>query len=172
MYRIFNVLIESNIPLPELPEIQAGTPSFFFVLQAPSSEAGLQPQWIHHWRDHDDQITISCGRIGDADLLRFPDLADFYIARQGTAIECYPAAGTSGESIRHLLLDQVMPRSIAQQGAIVLHASVVLIGGKAVAFLGDSGWGKSTLATSLHEKGYPLLTDDCVSITQSSVNKG
>jgi len=50
-----------------------------------------------------------------------------------------------------------------QRGDFPLHASVVVINEKAVAFSGDSGAGKSTLAAWMSEQGYPLLCDDvCV----------
>lgn len=43
---------------------------------------------------------------------------------------------------------------------MVLHASAVLVNGKAVAFMGQSGRGKSTLAASFATNGFPFLTDD------------
>jgi hypothetical protein len=64
------------------------------------------------------------------------------------------------ETIRHLLLDQVIPRVLAHHDQIVLHASAIAINGAAIAFVGESGAGKSTLATSFHENGHALLTDD------------
>jgi hypothetical protein len=46
---------------------------------------------------------------------------------------------------------------------VVLHASaVVLCDGQAVAFTGESGQGKSTLATAFFSDGYQLLSDDCL----------
>jgi hypothetical protein len=47
---------------------------------------------------------------------------------------------------------------------LVLHASVVACGGRAVAFLGKNGWGKSTLAAALHAKGYDLVADDVAAV--------
>ena len=49
---------------------------------------------------------------------------------------------------------------LRQRGMLVLHGSGVSKDGHAVGFIGDSGWGKSTLAASLVERGWELLTDD------------
>ena len=49
---------------------------------------------------------------------------------------------------------------LRQRGMLVLHGSGVSKDGRAVGFIGDSGWGKSTLAASLVERGWQLLTDD------------
>lgn len=48
------------------------------------------------------------------------------------------------------------------QGATCLHASAVIVEDKAVLFVGDSGYGKSSLAAAFVLQGYPLLTDDLV----------
>ncbi|MEM7405728.1 MAG: hypothetical protein AAF458_10575 [Pseudomonadota bacterium] len=48
-------------------------------------------------------------------------------------------------------------------GASPLHASVVRIGDRAVAFAGAASAGKSTLAAALNQRGCPVLSDDiCV----------
>ena len=49
---------------------------------------------------------------------------------------------------------------LRQRGLLVLHGSCVARDGQAVGFIGNSGWGKSTLAASLVERGWRLLTDD------------
>lgn len=49
---------------------------------------------------------------------------------------------------------------LRQRGLLVLHGSGVARDGQAVGFVGDSGWGKSTLAAALVERGWRLLTDD------------
>lgn len=43
----------------------------------------------------------------------------------------------------------------------MLHASAVVTRTGAIAFLGATGQGKSTLAASFSEGGFPFLTDDC-----------
>jgi hypothetical protein len=62
--------------------------------------------------------------------------------------------------MRHLLLDQVLPRVLAHMGRLVVHASAVRLGSRCVAFLGESGAGKSTLASSFHATDSSLLADD------------
>jgi hypothetical protein len=93
-------------------------------------------------------------------LLRFPRLADFTISQDERSIAVRPEPGTPPETIRHLLLDQVLPRVLAQEGQLVLHASAVRVGEVAIAFIADSGGGKSTLAASLHRAGFAVLADD------------
>ena len=162
MYRVFDILIESNIPIPELPEIEQGKSSIFFQLSSDSPPDESKLEWYHHWHLPNGEISISCARIEKDYFLRFPELADFRISQNGGQIQCFSLPGVSGESTRHLLIDQVIPRVAAHKGWIVLHASAIEVEGGIIAFLGESGWGKSTLATSFYEQGYPLLTDDCL----------
>lgn len=122
-------------------------------------------QWLHDWRTPDNQIFASCWKNSSEDfVLNFADLADFHISNRQRSIQCYAEPGSDVSTIRHLLIDQVIPRILGHRGALVLHASATLVNGAAVAFMGESGLGKSTLAAYLDEQGYPLLTDDCFAI--------
>ena len=49
----------------------------------------------------------------------------------------------------------------------MLHGSAVLTPHGAVAFLGETGRGKSTWASSFSEKGAPVLTDDCLLVKEA-----
>jgi hypothetical protein len=55
---------------------------------------------------------------------------------------------------------RLVPFASALQGAVILHASAVIINGKVVCFIAGSGSGKSTLAFALRDIGYPLICDD------------
>ena len=54
----------------------------------------------------------------------------------------------------------VLPMALSRQGRLVLHASAVEIDGAALVFVGLSGRGKSTLATSFALQGHALVVDD------------
>jgi hypothetical protein len=54
------------------------------------------------------------------------------------------------------------------RGGFLLHASTVVGPTGALAFLGRSGQGKSTLAASFCERGFPLLGDDCLVLKEKS----
>jgi hypothetical protein len=47
---------------------------------------------------------------------------------------------------------------------LIIHGSAVEIKGNAVAFLGTNGRGKSTTLFALYKSGYPLVTDDILSV--------
>jgi hypothetical protein len=66
--------------------------------------------------------------------------------------------------VRAHVLGAAMACVLRQRGCLVLHASCVAQGERAFAFLGGSGWGKSTLASLFHQQGYSLLTDDVMAI--------
>jgi hypothetical protein len=95
-------------------------------------------------------------------MLQFPNLADFQISSNTKEIICYPIPETPQETIRHLLLDQVLPRCLAHQGRIMVHASAVRLEQGLILFLGDSGVGKSTIAGNFHQAGNPMVSDDCL----------
>jgi hypothetical protein len=161
MYKIFDLLIESSIPLPELPEVKNGIASFTFQVLEEPLEIEYQ-DIFHHWFLPDGEVAFSYTKYDEAYFLRFPDLANFYLMNHFNDIRCYPDTGVSIETVRHLLLDQVIPRILGENGHIILHASAIMSGGSAVIFIGETGAGKSTIASSFHQKNGTLISDDCV----------
>ena len=165
MYRIFDISLDCDFPLPELSNVtQAET---VLHVRRGSVDSGKVPdaECIHEWRDGNGDVTIICSRTGEDYLLQFPALAGFRISKSGDRIICFPEPGVPEDTIRHLLLDQVVPRVLGQKGQLVLHASAVqLPDGTGIIFLGDTGWGKSTIASSYHKNGARLITDDCLLI--------
>ncbi|MCE7698049.1 MAG: hypothetical protein K8E24_004165 [Methanobacterium paludis] len=73
--------------------------------------------------------------------------------------------------LRSLLLGQGMGVLLYQRGYLVLHGSAVNINGNAVGFVGWQGEGKSTAVAALNAKGYPLVTDDILTIDFDERNK-
>jgi hypothetical protein len=167
MYRLFSALVACDFPLPGIPEAPQGEADIRIASgQGSASDTGYD--WLHSWRESDGELVLSCARRCDeggspSHLLRFPELADFIIT--GNSVSCHPQANCRQDSLRHLLLDQVIPRLWAHKGHLVLHASAVqLPDGRVIAFLGESGWGKSTLAAALQGRGSRLISDDSVSL--------
>lgn len=106
---------------------------------------------------------MTCSRHGETYLLGFPGIAVFHICPEQSLIEVFPEDPLHLAEPVRMLLDQVLPRLLFHQGRAVLHASAVILSdGLAVAFLGDTGRGKSTIAGSYHRDGAELLTDDCL----------
>ena len=115
---------------------------------------------FHQWMLQDGQVWASFHRIETGYLLRFPELADYEIMADGSDIVCHPCPGVIEEITRHLYLNQILPLALSIQGKLVFHSSAVEIGNAAVAFVADSGRGKSTLAASFASNGFSFLTDD------------
>ncbi len=82
----------------------------------------------------------------------------------GRQILVEPFEGVSHEMISPNILGGCMAVILRQRGSLVLHASSVSMKEGAVAFLGGSGWGKSTLATALHAEDHRILTDDVMAL--------
>jgi hypothetical protein len=123
--------------------------------------------WLHHWLTPNGEPSISYRQEDGSHRLRFPALADFLISPAADRITAYPAPGTPIETTRHLLLDQVLPRCLAHQGQVMLHASAVALPGGVVLFIGSTGQGKSTLAGYFHTQGNEALSDDCVRLVET-----
>lgn len=124
--------------------------------------------WLHHISENnsDGEIWYSVGRIDDAYFLRFEKSGDFIIHPNSNSIECRPNPGVDDDTLMHLLLNQVLPRLLVQQGNTILHAGAVALAenSHAIAFVGPTGSGKSTLSTLFSKYGASLMTDDCLRI--------
>lgn len=87
-----------------------------------------------------------------------------FVVRSGRYI-CYaPMPGIAEEALAAPLLGVVLGTLLHQRGLHTLHASAVVIDGRAVAFVGEKGAGKSTTAAALHERGHSLVTDDVLAL--------
>lgn len=131
---------------------------------APQPALGGDP--FHLWETPSGGRWLEFHRQGPDVLLRFPGFADFLVPRNGAEIACTPVPGVSEDTVQHLYLNQVLPLAHQAQGGLAVHGSAVAIGGKAVAFIGSSGQGKSTLAASFASHGQPFLTDDGLLLTR------
>jgi hypothetical protein len=156
-YSFANLVLESSLPLPELQRC-AGPPNCRIDLEpAPPSAGDAWPcRSPREIRKQDG---------GHGYTIDFAGAARFEVSAGGDRVCCRPAAGASDAALRHLLLDQVLPRVLCLRGLLVLHATALRApGGRAVAFLGASGAGKSTLAASLVAAGWRLVADDALVI--------
>lgn len=98
-------------------------------------------------------------------MLSFPDVADFLVDKSGREVVCRNASRDSSlATIRHLLIDQVLPLIVNLRGGEALHATAVATPAGVCAFTGRAGSGKSTLAASFVLSGYPLICDDCLTL--------
>jgi hypothetical protein len=65
---------------------------------------------------------------------------------------------------QRFLIGQVLPLVAAVRGYEMLHASAVCLDGRAIAFLGDSEAGKTSLATNMLLQGAEFMADDALAI--------
>jgi hypothetical protein len=84
--------------------------------------------------------------------------------RNGSSLAYDPLPGARPDDMALFLGGTGFGGLLHQRGRVVLHASAVLMGGKAVLFCGASGAGKSTLATALVDAGYGHIADDFCAI--------
>ena len=105
---------------------------------------------------------LRIGRRTGGYLFRFRRFADFDWCPRQRVLTCHLRPRTQMTTVRHLLLDQVLPAISGGEHGSGLHASAVVVGGEAIAFAGKTGLGKSTLAASFAAAGFAALTDDCL----------
>lgn len=165
-YRIFDLVIQSNQPLPELASCATAQSDLHIHWLSPQSQLDPVSAWRHHWTEA-GATQLSVARSDSGWLFRFPEQGDFAISNDGDRIAVTACHDTAASTLRHQLLDQVIPRLMSLRGRISLHASAVQSPRGCLLFVGQSGAGKSSIATYLHQQGWPLLCDDSV-ILQSS----
>lgn len=100
-----------------------------------------------------------CEADRQAFLLSIPGTATYYASR-GEEVVIQPAPDGSDVDTRSYLLGSLFSVLCHQRGLLPLHASAVAADKGAIAFLGASGAGKSSLAAFLSQRGYRIVADD------------
>jgi hypothetical protein len=131
---------------------------------SPRKQRALATQPYDCWVTPAGDVRAQFFRIPDGYLLRFPDEADFEIYPDAGVVRRWPAPHVDADHIESLFNNAVLPILGNHRGGLFLHGSAVTIGGQAVAFLGLSRSGKTTLAAALAKHGHPLMTEDVIEL--------
>lgn len=102
--------------------------------------------------------------LGAGYLLRFRQSGDVLMSRDLSRIEVRPDRTARHDLLPVLLAGTVCAFLLAMRGKTVLHASAVSVDGAAIAFVGPSGWGKTTLATLMCLSGASMIADDVTTV--------
>jgi hypothetical protein len=151
-YQAYGLSIHSALELPELRSAGFSEPADLLIQTGPVEAPDLGERvsglrWLPG---------------GDA-CLAFRDAGGFLV-RGGRAITVDALPAAEPQVLRLYLLGPVLAIALYQRGWLILHASAVDLGGRVVGFLGGSGWGKSTLAAALQQRGHPLVADDFIAV--------
>jgi hypothetical protein len=151
-YNAYNLGICSALPLPELQ---------------PSAEvtADVSIRIDHlEWSPDGFAADELCFEIGPREAHFFWAQVGKFRVANGREITIEPCAGVEERLLRLPLLGTIFAVLLHQRGELVLHASAVSLNGEAVAFVGNKGRGKSTMAATLYGLGHQLLADDVVAL--------
>ena len=149
-YLAFGLHIESPIALPDGTR-SSGTPDvairYARIPTPPAAAQGEEGRFL----------------VSGSETYLFRAEGTFLI-RDGREVLVDPAAGVPEDALVPYLLGPAMAIVLHQRGDLVLHGSCVAIEGRAVTFLGKSGWGKSTTAAAFYRRGHRPFSDDLVPV--------
>lgn len=154
-YIAYGLKIAAELPLPEL----VPAPQSF---EAEAADVVIRLGGVDLAFLQDDASNTYRFRVTPDDAVFYWETLGAMRVHSGREIVVEPEAGVEERLLRLPILGSVFSVLLQQRGFLVLHASTVAIEGKAVAFLGWKGRGKSTMAATLHARGHRLLSDDIV----------
>ena len=97
----------------------------------------------------------------------YADGARFYASADAREIWATWPAPLVSDDAQIYLLGPILGYVLRRRGVLSLHASGVVIDGRAAAFCGAPGAGKSTTAAAFSARGFPVLTDDVLALRES-----
>lgn len=161
-YGVYGVTIASEFPL--LLPASGGSGLVTIALRQVTAQwlreaiAGTPLEARTEWFEY--------GLLSDgASYARWRGVGEFLVARDGLEILCSPAVGVEDESFQVYLLGQAFSFALVKAGLEPFHATAIEWGGDALALVGASGQGKSTLAATFLKHGARLLTDDLLLVS-------
>jgi hypothetical protein len=153
-YNVFGLNIQSDIELPELNSSSPRIPDAIIRI-------GNIPE-------HLNEITSSGAlyETSRADFLFKIKSVAKYRVTNGNLILIKPERGSLVEDVRLFLYGSIFGALLHQKGILPLHGSAVIYEEEAIAFIGHSASGKSTLAASLAIQGHQVIADDITAVAK------
>ena len=143
-----------------------------FQVASPRVQASLASEPYDRWLSPAGECMAEFNRREAGFLVRFPGQVDFALDRvagsspAAFAVTAWPVAGCPARTVRSLYTNAIVPIVGNHSGGLFLHGSAVAVDGLrgAIAFLGLSRSGKTTLAGAFARSGHPFLTEDVIDI--------
>lgn len=146
-YAALGLVIASAVPLPELAPLEGDGPA---DLEIRREAVGPPPPGRGHLYAEGDAACLNA-------------VVGRFRVRGGCEIAVDARPGAAARDVRAFLTGPVLGIVCHQRGWLPLHASAIVVAGRAIAFAGPSGAGKSTLAAHFQARGHAALCDDlCV----------
>jgi len=157
-YEVFGVVLATRHELATALVETTATPDVVFELV----DAPLIPEtsWGPPLREEAGEFALY--RVHDCEVLHFIDEATFFLMDQ--RIFCFLPDSSRRHVVEIRLLGAVLAYWLESRGIPTLHASAVVVGDRAVAFVSGNGGGKTSLAAELMRRGHRMLTDDILPI--------
>jgi hypothetical protein len=158
LYRGYDLLISSEIPVPGAVEITDADPAAAADIEIVLGDTALM---------NPERVEGSFSRAGSSLQFDAPHIAR-YLCEDGRRIVVERARRARDEDVANRLVATALPALIwMRPGELVLHAAGALLEGQTrlVAIAGRSGAGKSTLLRGLIEQGSRVVGDDTLRIT-------
>jgi hypothetical protein len=169
-YRLFGVTVASSFPFetPLSRTDRAADVTFTCSRDAPPdlTDPGGEPVFTSRGRLPGGAPVLVLYRGAITELIRYTEVADFYLADD--RIYCHLLDPTYDFMVELHLLGLVFSYWFERQGIPMLHASAVVVDGRAAVFVATNKGGKSSLACALMDAGHPLLSDDVVGLQMTT----
>ncbi len=149
-YRIGPLLYASELELPELAPAAPTDSAALVTISVGRAPERLAAAVL---------VAPDCEANAREFLVRIAGVATCYV-REGTEVLVEPVPGAPPNDLRGYLAGTIFAVLCHQRGLLPLHASAIGTARGAVAFLADSGQGKSSLVAFLARRGHPVLADD------------
>jgi hypothetical protein len=153
-YRIYGLVIRSEIELPEAYETQERTEDV-------EIKYGVMPPYIKRKQEAHYATSILHRKYK---WFYFENEGNF-LMEEGKSITLEPDAAADEKHIRAIILGACLGSILYQRELVSIHGSAVVWKDKAVIVSGTSGAGKSTVSSEFRKRGGLFMADDTVAVT-------
>lgn len=160
-YKIHHLTLQSQFPFPELIEVKQQESDIVIieslVPHSLNSELGIIFEGHLTYEKFENKLLLLIKDVGRV------------LIEEGKTITFERADGVDDGTLRLYILGSCLSFALMMQGIFPLHGSVVNTDHGTAMFMGESGYGKSTIAATFNAKGHQVLSDD-VSIVRFDTN--
>lgn len=166
-YRHSGLVVEAACQLPMVSAMPSSREVDVTLQLGGSGPVGHEPpvgRLLLVEPDDEDGSGYAATEHAQGYTLRFNGCADFHVDPGLQHVEVVVDPDSDPGYIPILFSGTVLSFLLTMRGHHVLHASAIQLGDRAVAFVGESGQGKTTVAAMLCSQGARLVTDDVLRV--------